>query len=802
MHALRLLAIFFALCSTLTASEMTITQWAVWGPGWGRAGFSALSPGMEKRMNPHPGDIGYSWGIDRSTFYVWRSIECTDGMIDLYSEKVLPFAPAISNDAGIKWAGQTAYANSYLFAPEDRNVELIVEASQTADIFFNGDVFVWKRSPVPVMLKTGWNRLLVKTLSPSSIRGGLTPVFPKDGQPGNWTLRVQIRSTAPSGLEGILSSSFDPSRGTNASFARYETSIVGQNNERPLFVRNKPVSLSLRITAASGIASNIAVGEGKRFRGTPWVYSQPLHQQQDMALERLQSSVARRIFVRFYDIDGRMMFDKNIAVSYEIRSNAMEAVIPLFSGVLPTGHYALTTDFLNADGSIQTRGNEHAVAVVWGPVNTNGDTAPRVLGAVGHWLAEYKPVDNGLERLSWLSTVGVLRHLKVSQAWKTWGVTHDGMGNAHVGEAPAIDALIARARKLGIRISGDLSFGYITSDPKRRGQDMALTEDDADAVQRRATMESAAKGIVLQPYGAAALPPYGTPEFEKTLYAYAHSLVSKYRDRVHTWGGDNEIDLHAGSATPAIAAVYAHASRILYRAMKDADPSAQFITASLVRDTPFISNLFLFGYGANADLIDVHAHPYRSPLLSDTLIGNSPKEGQGAIVNYARGANDKPVIYGEFSSPISHSVNGAFGQAEGVVKQIAWALKQPNIRAMHYLVPYSGEACLGFCNINNDPLPANNAVNVVSHLLDGRRVLTDVPGIGEKVQQIRTDGADGLNTIALWVEEPAMEIVIPCRSESISIIDMYGRETRRAANGGSVRVSISSTPLFVRGIFQ
>ena len=50
---------------------------------------------------------------------------------------------------------------------------------------------------------------------------------------------------------------------------------------------------------------------------------------------------------------------------------------------------------------------------------------------------------------------------------------------------------------------------------------MALTAGEQEAARRRARLESDARKVRLVPFGAPPLPPYGTPEFEKTLHDYA-----------------------------------------------------------------------------------------------------------------------------------------------------------------------------------------------------------------------------------------------------------------------------------------
>lgn len=245
----------------------------------------------------------------------------------------------------------------------------------------------------------------------------------------------------------------------------------------------------------------------------------------------------------------------------------------------------------------------------------------------------------------------------------------------------------------------------------------------------------------------------------------------------------------------ALAGVYARASRILYEAMQEADPTAQFVTASLVRRSPFTDELIRQGFAQFADHVDVHAHPYAAPAIANSVIGNTATEGLGVLQQLAK-KQPLSVYYGEVSAPLAHSPNGVVGQAEGIHKQLAWALKKPAVKALSYLVLYSSGAQLGFCNIYGDPLPANNAINVAAHLLDGRRILADLEGLPKGVEQIRILGADGRETLLLWSRTPTT-ITLPCPASEIELVDVIGRRSRRGVAGGVLTLMVDASPLYI-----
>ena len=785
-----------------------IELWNVWGPSWGKSGFSALSPGVETRIRPTPGDVSFSWGTDRPRCLVWKAYSAPDGFINFYSEDVLPgVTKMVVEDAAGRWAGAATYANTYLHTAKSRDVDLVVESGQPVVIWLNGTRLTEQDGgPFPMHLNTGWNRLLIKVLSPSSTRG-VPPVYPTAGQPGNWTLRASISLPGGGPVPRLRVQCEDPERNSPSADdaavpVRYLSTLRGPEDRRPLFVRGESTDLTLTILAAAGSYEHFPANPHDNYEGEAWTYAAPpgpptTSADSNVSLDQLKQAAAKHVAVSLFDFDGKRVLADHFPLDFrESAEGGLVCTVSLYRGSLPMGHYTLTTDFIDSDGRIQARDHEHAVAVVRGPVDVSRDVTSRRLSCIGHWLA-VRP--NAFEKLEWLHRVGVTQHQKLCQGWNVWGVKHDGEGNVTIGDAPVIDDLLDKAEEVGIRVVGDLTFGYERPDLKREA---GQKTEEQNTNTRPSQVEDLARGIRLVPYGARPLPPYGTPDFEKTLHDYAHAVVSRYKDRVKLWCGDNEVD-NVGAVTPAVAAVYAHASRILYDAVKEADPEAEFITASLVRRSTSTDELLRRGYARFSDHVDVHAHPYRAPRISDPLIGNSHLEGHGVLLPYlAEGTeNACSVYYGEVSSPLAHAANGATGQAEGVLKQLGWTLKHPIVKSLAYLSLYDNAACLGFCNLYGDPLPANNAINVASHLLDGRPLLDDLPGLPDNIEQICVAGGDERQTLMLWSQQ-SQTALIPCHGTEVDLIDLLGRTGRLSVTDGNVAVHVTPTPQLIRARFR
>ena len=136
-----------------------------------------------------------------------------------------------------------------------------------------------------------------------------------------------------------------------------------------------------------------------------------------------------------------------------------------------------------------------------------------------------------------------------------------------------------------------------------------------------------------------------------------------------------------------------------------------------------------------------------------------------------------------------------------MLKQLGWALKHPTVKSLAYLVLYDNGACLGFCNLYGDPLPANNAINVASHLVDGRPLLDDLPGLPDNVEQVCVAGGGDLQTLMLWSHQ-SQTVLIPCQGTEVDLIDLLGRTDRVSVADGKVAVHVTSVPQFVRARFR
>jgi hypothetical protein len=243
---------------------------------------------------------------------------------------------------------------------------------------------------------------------------------------------------------------------------------------------------------------------------------------------------------------------------------------------------------------------------------------------------------------------------------------------------------------------------------------------------------------------------------------------------------------------------YARIARILYEAVKAADPEATMAGASLV----YIGSDWckrLFGgtdFARWHDVYEIHAHPMNPPRIGGS-IGNGPREGlAGLAARIAEVAPERPVWYGEVSPPLSHAEGGQWEQASNVVKQAAFAVAEPNVQVLAWLVPYGGGVPeIATSGPSHLPYPAVVAINLCNHLLDGRRVLQPL-ALGEHIEQVRVTAPEGGQTLVLWSNRPR-KVSIPAERETVTVIDPVSHHREVPVKNGKVELVVDETAVFV-----
>jgi hypothetical protein len=794
------------------ADEKPIDIWSIWGPAWGRGGLAASSPNYEKYLNPQPGDTDFSAGNDHIYLYSWKLAESSDGFLPLFS--LLQSEIASSWD---RWAGGCIYAHTYLYSPVPTHVELRVQSSPPVERWFNGE----KLTHNFLNLQRGWNHVLLKIQSPTDI----SKQSPRNMSEKDWWFRASLDSADRRSLKNIRVSPYEPGRKTplignrTPLPLRYLSHLSDYRHQFPIFVEGQTVSLNYDLQAGYGFLhsdpeSGFSPIQVNAFSGQPWVYSSVSQDLDNRFIVQYQQSewaksLPTSIHFKVFDDQDRVLLDevrKMPFLTSKMRSqqeNDFAANTRIALGKLPVGHYTVRSDFLNRDGTIQAHDRNHEFAVIWGPIIPKLDDSRRLLSCVHPWLIEN--IEQALLHFQWLHTLGITRQQKLSLAWRSWGARLLLNEKVVVKPAPNLDLVLKEAQKFGITVIGNLEMGWLDLERyKSLSPSQEGGVDNNSQPQIKKTPVDHANLLSLREPGGSRLPPYKTKAFEKVLQDYTVQLVSRYKDRIHMWTGSNEIDLKIASRTTDIARMYADATRILYRSLKKADSKAIFVSPSLAIQSEFTDILFKEGFGDNVDILDVHDHPTQAPKLSAPTLGIG-RGGLAIVESYRQSKNSrKPVWYGETSAPLAHSPDGVWGQAEAVVKQLAWAIKNPSVQSLSYLVmnnqPSHVDTALGFNNRYGDPHPVVNSINVASHLLDGRRKLPDLKTLPKDVEHLRVSAKDERETLVLWSERET-PIRLKVRDPQVVQVSLLGRRSIISAEGKTISININSVPQYLIGKF-
>lgn len=810
----RIVSLFLLLLVISQAHATPISQWAIYGPAWSRGGLGVTWLSHEGDIQPQPGDLDRTRGWVGKSEITWQYLQTDTGMIDWFSKQVPDVSEHLAKTN--TWAGASVYAHTYIWSDMSQPAKLNYAIKGTHRIWLNGD----RITDSKIRLQQGWNRLLVWMHSPALINGRERK-FATDSQPSNWTMQFDIVGTQENDIDNVRFTAFDPTRTTLLTSdnrpMRMMAMITRPDGESPIYFANESVTLAYDLQVGLDMPEDrdrrpwyftvtpqtISAMMSPRDKGVSQYRIAP--DAKRFAVETFKDNLPAKLRIHVVSYDGMPVLDKMLTLAFNAENQGVfESKQMLEMGSLPINHYRMYTEYLTADDKVILRHRPHSFSVVQGPVDLQADTGPRVLATVGHWLLK-KDMDGVLGRLRFLWRAGITRQQKINQGWSTWGIKHDGQGNVTFTPNPDIDRVIDEAKRLGITLVGDLSTGYIRTDLLRDGQQMPQTEAEQNAAIAQAKDITDEKNLVLRPYGARDIPHFGHPMFEKTYVEAARLMASHYKGRIDYWCGDNETDLHAGKATEQIAQVYSTAVGALYRGLKQGNPDATYISPSVCRKNEFTYKLQKFGFMDACDILDVHAHPIDAPDIDSPTIGNSTKEGLGVVIDYlTETKSTKPVWFGEVSAPVSHSVDGANGQVENLVKQLAWAIHNDHVEGLSYLVVYNGYDYSwpsGMCNVGKEPLPAINAINTASHLLDGRKKLSPLGYLNPSIQQLRVADKTGKQTLVIW-NHADTSVWLKVNGE-VQMVDLLGitYTTLKPNSMGMVQVNIGKTPVYVVGTF-
>lgn len=778
--------------SVVKGCEMPLTNWCEWGPAWGRAGLGVIHYNCEGLMSPQAGDLDINSAHCGRGLIEWRDIVGdADGYVDFLDATLFPRVTESYTDS--TWSGMVEYLHAYLKASDSTTASAVLVMESTphpVDAWLNG---VTVSNGQTIILQPGWNRLMIKSRSPSTNVG--------ESWTTGWSFRavlrnpsneIQVRTTDP--LRKVLVTD------TGKPFS-YLSAVTRPDGDMSVFnldsgLSTMTVSLNYSLVVSTGTFSSYqtpTIRATSGFYGYPWVYSvDPSCLPGSNSAWQVVSSTAwasyvpSQVSLYITDDKGQVILNQVSSLSYTASSSTMmTASQQITLPSLPLGNYMIVSSLLDSSGNVLARDYKHSFAVL--PAIDMG-TRPntRLLGAVGHWLVNSTSTTGEAARMRWLQRVGMVRQQKLSGGLSTYNLTFSTSGAVSISNAPNINAAISdAATNGGIEIIGDALEGYYSS---------------------------TTGNLVPQGLGVT-MPAYGTQAWSDLYYNYGYQLGTQYKGRIQKWGGTNEVNTTSLTATAST--LYVAAAQQIKAGLLAADPNNIYISSSLMGGSATL--LVNAGFLNVADIVDVHSHPCIVAEPSGSSISGSTSDGRGLLV--ASGYTGK-TIYGELSSPRAHNPEGAVGHARDMVKQFAWAINWSNsgsvtvstpIVGLSYIVPYGGPDYWGggldFNNPYGDPLPVVNAASIVSHLLDGRNKSTVAPtfsGSSTGVSYIRVDSSDSAypETLVIWrTSGGSLPVTLTVSQTAVKVVDMMGRESTYTATNGQFKFTVDNLPQYIRGKF-
>ncbi|NOY81358.1 MAG: hypothetical protein GXP31_10180 [Kiritimatiellaeota bacterium] len=599
------------------------------------------------------------------------------------------------------WPRGCAYAAVYLSAPHETNAEIAVEVSCGRAVVWWGSARL--RTPVSVTLRPEWERLLIKF------------VHPRVNEPGflkPWRYRVRLRTPRGDPVQGLRYCLDDP-------LCRPPPGVPP-----PLAVLSKDLSLKVRPgrPAFTFLPDELLRCTLVFNAGAP-------------------SDASMSVDWRLADFEDNTVAHGTTPLRF---ANAPVARVALAPGSRPVGFYNLWIEVRKGRWVIRRFG-PFGFAVVRGPA-VPGPT-PRKLSSSFYWL---RPDDGYLE---WLHRIGMVRNVGVSATW--WTKTPESPEYK-----PGIDAIIARARKLGVELVGYLDGGW----PAAMNPKLKLKPDQLFV-------------WFWQP-----LPVCGTPEYERVVRRYVRRTVRRYRDTIHVWKTYNEID-----RTPMPAARYAYIARLIAAEVRIADPRARIVGASFTKPPEaYWKKVVAAGGSTGHDAIDLHCYPLGPPTFAAPC-NLSGWKVHGAAYNAViteTGGKPRPIWWGEVGARRSLCADAAAGQADFFLKMNAVGFADPGVEVIAWCDPMAEHADdFTLMHKGSGASPAVCAANVAAHFMDGRkaRILRR-----DSVQAAVLSGPQD-QLLAVWTFQP-QTLTLDVKGGRAERIDLVGRTTPLKVTDGTCEI--------------
>lgn len=291
---------------------------------------------------------------------------------------------------------------------------------------------------------------------------------------------------------------------------------------------------------------------------------------------------------------------------------------------------------------------------------------------------------------------------------------------------------------------------------------------------------------------------------------YADAVLDRYGDRISWVEVYNEFNIHFGDRGDCTAdskpQEYAALLRATYDRIK-ADHPETAVVGGATAGVPltWLGNLFASSGLEKMDAVSVH--PYNFPATPEAGAGRF--DSLDRLVRQHNGGQPKPIWYSELGWPTHDAPNGTseYNQAAYLVRSHVLALGKGVEKFFWHdfmnggVNPTVVGANYGLVRNMDDPLgrwapkPAYVSYAVMTRQLTGAQY-AGADDVGEGIHS-HVFTKDRTDTRVIWSAEP--QTVAVETSKPLRVTDLTGRAETYWPQNGSVQLTVSGDPIYVKG---
>lgn len=352
--------------------------------------------------------------------------------------------------------------------------------------------------------------------------------------------------------------------------------------------------------------------------------------------------------------------------------------------------------------------------------------------------------------------------------------------DANGGRDSQMERAAARAQAAGVKWTRG-GFPWAETEPERGKYDFALCDQEVDTALRHGL-----NIYGLMAYWSKWTTPY-TDEGIDDFCRWARIVVNRYKDRVKVWEIYNEPNIAFWRGPKEL---YPVLLAKCYKAIKEADPSAQVLGMSLAG----IDLGFLGLCMANRTPFDGLAfHPYRQKLVEDQFIDelHNVSERIGArslwITEMGWSTNTAGVDERTQAQCLARAYLSA--AASGTCRNISWYNFRNDGES-----PFENEFNFGVLRKDMTPKPAYRALATVCRTMtEGEPKLLKT--LGEGVYALRMG-----NALAMWSSERDATVICRVAAGDLRMKNLMGEELHPDRAGVRLTLNLRSRcPVFLTG---